>query len=270
MSSVQDGTDWTGTCLRQDQVNPTDLSCYYHHLYDLRKYVCDSSPENVQGIVHAYGEYTFGSLSYGQDCEYYNNVKDILHSQHKPMYFCRRNPGQQEFAYRFLEYNPHDDQRIYPFLTSCVITASAGPCYNYSLSSVEKGSVTGGKWSNYTSFDSDHTFNGSILLSAQVDSFDGTVYTYRGFQTPQNETVWACGQRCIWMWAHKTVLGSEQSTFYQCPVTVNPVQSNQETLQEAHKVTDDIARLAASSIALQGGNSDSDHGWSQSQFYPIS
>ena len=264
--SVQDGTDWTGTYVRPDQVNATDLSCYYHYMYDSRKYVCDPSPENVQSIVHTYGEYTYGSLSYDQDCEYYNDTKDILHSRKKSRYFCRRTPGQQEFAYRFLEYNPHDNQRIYPFLTRRWITASAGPCYNYSLSSVEKGSVTGGKWSNYTY--SNGTFNGSIMLPVQIDSFGGTVYTYRDFQIPQNATIWACGKRCIWVWAHKTALGSEQSTFYQCPVTVNPVQSN-ETLQEAHKVSNDIARLAASSIALQGGNSDRDNGWSQSQFYPF-
>lgn len=112
-------------------------------------------------------------------------------------------------------------------------------------------------------------FDGSILLPVQIDSFDGTVYTYRGFKTPQNATVWACGPRCIWVWAHKTALGSEKSTFYQCPVIVNPVRSDQTPLQEAHEVSDDIARLAASSIALQGGTSDRDNGWCQSQFYPL-
>ena len=266
---MRDGTDWTGTYIRAGWVNATNLSCYYHHLYDAEQYVCDPSPETVHGIVHVYGEYAFGSLSPGHNCENYINLDDILNSQNNPKYFCRRTPGQQQFAYRFLEYNPHDNNRAYPFLTNRVITASAGPCYNYSLSHVQKGSVTGGKWSNYTY--SNGTFNGSILLPVQVDTFDGTIYTYRGFQTPQNATIMACGQRCIWMWAHKTVSGSDRSTFYQCPVTIDPVNSTSEkSLQEAHKVSDDIARLAASSIGLQGGKADPDHGWTQFQFYPIS
>lgn len=81
----------------------------------------------------------------------------------------------------------------------------------------------------------------------------------------------AYGQRCIWMRAHKTVLGSDGSMFYQCPVMIDPVHSILgEGLQEAHKVSDSIARLAASSIGLQGGKSDPGNGWTQFQFYPIS
>ena len=266
---MQDGTNWNGTYIRADQVNASDLSCYYHHFYDMQTYFCDPSPETVQGIVHAYGEYSFGSLIEGNDCVKYTVIEDVLRSQTNPRYYCRRTPGQQEFAYRFLEYNPQDHQRTYPHMTDRVITASAGQCYEYSVSHVETRTVAGGKWSNYTY--TNETFSDSILLPVQTDTFDGTVYIYRGFKVPQNATNWSCGLRCIWMWAHKTVGPHDPSTFYQCPVTVNPVQGGlNDVLQDVHRISDDIARLAASSIGLQGGNSDPDVGWTQFQFYPIS
>ena len=252
--------------MKPGQVNAANLSSYCHYTYDTKLYNCDPLPSRLHGIVHAYGEYTYGSMTYGEDCGHYTDSHDILHSQKNPKYFCRRTPGQQEFAYRFLEYNQKDTLRIYPALTKRVITVSAGPCLDYAFSSVSKGSDTREPWSNYTY--SNGTFNGSISLPMQIDTFDGTVYTYRGFNVPQNASVWACGDRCMWMWAHKTATPSEQSTFYQCPVTVKSVQYH-GTLQEKHKVPGGIARLAASSIALQGGNSDPDLGWSQSQFYPV-
>ena len=256
--------------MREDQVSAANLSCYFHHVYDQKTHVCDPSAEVVQGIVHLYGEYAFGSLSEGNDCVNYTSIGDVLRSRTNPKYYCRRTPGQQEFAYRFLEYNPQDHQRTYPYLTDRVITASAGPCYQYSLSHVDTGSVEGGKWSNYSYYNA--TSSGNILLPVQIDDFDGTVYIYRGFNTPQTATVWSCGTRCIWMWAHKTIGPNDPSTFYQCPVTVNPVQnlSHQNELQDVHKVHDDIARLAASSIGLQGGKSDPENGWAQFQFYPVS
>ena len=266
---VKDGTDWTGNYIRPGNVNAASLSQYCHHYYDSRQYDCSPTPEDVQGIAHAYGQNTFGSLDYDQDCENYTDMKDVLHSPRMPKYFCRRTPpGQQEFTYKFLEYNPDDEQRIYPYMTRRVITASAGPCNQYNFSSVKMGTVTGSQWSNYTYTNGSYT--GSILLPVQIDTFDGTVYTYRGFNIPQNATLQACGKRCMWVWAHKTAKSGDESIFYQCPVTVNPVQSYDKPLQKAHEVSNDIARLAASSIALQGGKADAVNGWSQSQFYPNS
>ena len=261
---MQDGTNYDGTYVRGGQVNATNLTCYNHHTYDAHTYSCDQRDEVVQGIVHLYGEYAFGSLSESNDCGNYTTVEDILRSRSNPKYYCRRTPGRQEFAYRFLEYNPKDHQKTYPFLTNRTITASAGECYSYSLSGVDKGTSEGGRWSNYTY--SNGTFSGTILLPVQTDTFDGTVYVYNGFNPPQTETTYACGPRCIWMWAHKTVGPSDRSMFYKCPVTVNAVQNSS---QDAHNVSNDIARLAASSIGLQGGNSDPEIGWVQFQFYPI-
>ena len=261
---MQGGRNYNDTYVRGDQVDASDLRCYHHYTYDTHQYVCDQRNEVIHGIAHLYGEYAFESLSESNDCGNYTTVEDILRSRTNPKYYCRRTPGRQEFTYRFLEYNPKDHQRTYPFLTNRTVTASAGECYSYALSRVNEGTSEGGRWSNYTY--SNGTFSGGILLPVQIDTFDGTVYAYRGVNPPQTATIYACGPRCIWMWAHKTASPSDGSMFYQCPITVNLVQNPS---QDAHNVSDDIARLAASSIGLQGGNSDPENGWFQFQFYPV-
>ncbi|KAL9622285.1 MAG: hypothetical protein Q9160_003296 [Pyrenula sp. 1 TL-2023] len=58
----------------------------------------------------------------------------------------------------------------------------------------------------------------------------------------------------------------ESSSFYKCAITVSTVFNAEQT---EHKVGDGIARIAAASIGLQGGKSDHDKGWRQSQFYPF-
>ena len=241
----------------------TDLTCFYHHIYDARQYVCDKSDETVHGVVHN-GKYALGSLSESNDCVNYTTLEDILRSRTNPKYYCRRTSSRQEFSYRFLEYNPKDDQRTYPFLTNRTTTASAGSCYSHSVSHGDKGTKSRRGWSNYTY--SNGTFSGSILLPVQVDRFDGTVYVYRGSNPPQTATIYACETRCIWMWAHKTKSPRRPSMFYQCPVSVDLVPNSRK---DTHHVPDGIARPAASSIGLQGGNSDPENGWTQFQFYPI-
>ena len=247
--------------MRPSRVNFADLSCFYHFVYDRKTYRCEAS-ELTHGIVHAYGESAYGSLTQAKDCVQYSDVADVVHSQRNPVYFCRRFPGQQEFAYRFLEYNPRDQQQTYPFLTNRVITVSAGQCTVYSVTSVKRGSDIGSQWTKYKLND---TTAGELLIPARIDNFDGTVYIYRDRGIPQDATRWSCGPRCIRMWAHKTVFSNEPTTVYQCPITVSPVRN--ASLHQ-HRINDGVARLAASAIGLEGGKSNSDHGWTQFQFYP--
>ena len=254
-----------GTYVRPGTINATNLANYCHHRRVEKDYLCDPSTEEVHGIAHAYGDYAFGSLTPGNDCEEYNTIDDILKSQANPKYYCRRSAGQQEFAYRFVEYNPHDHRRAYPYLTNRVITASGNGCQNYTVTHVEPGTETKSKWSNYTYTDGNS--NSSILLPVQVDTFDGTVYIYQGFKSPENATIYACGSRCILVWAYKTYRDAlQEDLFYRCAVTVTTVQNAQV---DEHGVSDRIARLAAASIGLQGGKADPDNGWGQYVFYPF-
>ena len=110
------------------------------------------------------------------------------------------------------------------------------------------------------------TFNSSIRIPEQSGAFDGTTYIYRGINTPQNAVTYACGLRCIWMWAHKSRGNGELSTFYQCPITVSPVSPVSPVTNDTQNVSDGMARLAAASIALQGRPSNQGF-WNQYQLY---
>lgn len=263
---MQSGTDWTGTYVRAGKVIATNLSNFCHRIWSKDDYDCNPPAEEVHGVVHAYGGYAFGSLTPNNYCGEYSTIDDILESRSNPKYYCRRTPGQQEFAYRFLEYNPRDHHRTYPYLTNRTIAASGDQCRNYSIVHIEPGTETNSKWSNYTY--TDGASSDTILLPVQVDTFDGTVYIYRGSKTPEYAETYGCGDRCILMWAYKTHIDdNEEHMFYQCAVSVNLVQNAQV---DEHRVSNGIARLAAASIGLQGGKSDDENGWTQFGFYPFS
>ncbi len=170
-----------------------------------------------------------------------------------------------------VEYNPKDQQRTYPLFTNRTITASAGQCFTYWLT--EKPTLANDTSGNPDALEF-RIFNGSvhdsIIIPRQQAGRDATTYIYRGIAPPQDTTEFSCGNRCLWMWAHKDEGYGEKSTFYQCPITVGTV-SNAKT--DSQMVPDGIARLAASSIALQGrwavNGSSTKQIWTQFRFYPF-
>lgn len=127
--SLNDGTDWSGTYTIPGTANVSDISCY-HRGGDCPKDHADIT----QATAHANGE-----LATGAECGPYNTTADILSSKEDYTYFCRRTPGQQEFAYRFNEYNPTDEQKTFPHFTNRIITASSGPCMEYSQTNIVLG-----------------------------------------------------------------------------------------------------------------------------------
>ena len=251
---MDDGTDWSGTYTSPGNVSAPDLTCYFH------QNDCSGGPEVPQGIAHAYGE---SGVTSNFDCGPYNEIADIQNSKNKYPYYCRRTPRQQEFAYRFSEYNVKDAQGTYPFFTNRTITASAGQCFEYPQVNVplDQDGTWGYEYSN-------GTFNGSISIPKKTDGFNGTTYIYRGSEIPQDEGELSCGPRCMWMWAHRNPGSGENSTFYQCPIVVSSVSNiiNDNT----QTVSDGMARLAASAIGLQGRyTSIGTPTWTQYQFFPF-
>jgi hypothetical protein len=115
---------------------------------------------------------------------------------------------------------------------------------------------------NYT-FTND-SFTSNIMIPVSNEGFDGTTYVYRGTDIPQRETNWSCGDRCILMWAHKNPGSYNNSTFYQCPITISTVSNSTDL---AHDVSDNVARSAASAIALLGRKRWSANTWEQYQFH---
>ena len=260
---MNDGTNWKGTYTRNGVVNATNLTCYFHPNPD---YKCIPQQDFLLGLAHAYGE----SPSMPRKGSY-DQIDDVVKSTDNYGYFCRNTPG--ECAYRFVEYNPDDHQKTYPLFTNRTITASAGQCSTYWQT--EKATPTNG-----TSGISDglrfKIFNGSdhdsIIIPQEFTGVNATTYIYRGVKTPQKATKFSCGDRCIWMWAYVSKDYLDNSTFYQCPITIsNTSNANNYT----HIVPDDVTKLAASSIALEGrlaiDNSSIDNSgpiWTQFQFYP--
>lgn len=189
----------------------------------------------------------------------YDQIQEVYDSKDNVGYYCRRTPG--ECAYRFVEYNPGDRQKAYPLLTNRVITASASQCSTWETEAVVK--------SPHPCVEEFHISNGShkdkITIPRQLQGLNGTTYIYRGFHPPPNATIFACGDRCIWMWAHKFVgAQGEHSTFYRCAVNISHVTNTNHSTQD---VSRDVARLAAAAIALQGRPAQDP--WMQYQFFPF-
>lgn len=96
------------------------------------------------------------------------------------------------------------------------------------------------------------TFSDNITIPAAYGAYDGTTYVYRGIDIPQQEKRYACGPRCIKVWAHRSIGQGESSTFFECPITVNDVTNVTKTTTNSQSLPNDMARFAAASIALQG------------------
>ncbi|KAL8786671.1 MAG: hypothetical protein Q9195_008107 [Heterodermia aff. obscurata] len=238
--SMDGGTDATTITTRNGMVNVSKIDCYY------AENICgnapDAPPEITQNQAHTYGELTRGQ----RRCPYRSD-EDIYGSPQNCTYFY--NNATQEFAYRYAEYNPHDRAKAFPYLTHRIVRASAGNCYQYDFDSSYFIDSNDGKQETFVFLYSNQTYNGSIAIPRPVTAFDSSTYVYNGVLPPQNATVQSCGPRCILLYAFRSygTITKRKNTFFQCSVTVSNV-SNAD--QDAQKLPDDNARLAAASIAF--------------------
>ena len=224
------------------------------------QYVQARCPSQVttQSLAHTYGEMNLA----GSYCPY-TEFSDVLNSKQDCQYYWRTTRNQQQLAYRFNEYNPDDTQKKYPFLTNRTITAESTQCYTYNETSADNKEPRTFTYSN-------GTVNGSIQIPNNYLGREGTTYIYRAFHDPTAETIYKCGDRCIWMWAYKNPSGSpEPSAFYQCSVNISEVNN---ASQPQHSVPNRVAKIAAASIALQGRytgpvDNPDEHDYTQFQFY---
>lgn len=256
-ATVNDGTNYNDTYVRIGTASVTDLTCYFNTNDPSKPPKGCPTVETIQGLAHLFGE-----QSLGFPCKSYLQISDVQESKENYRYFCRRT-DPQEFAYRFLHYNPNDTQHTYPLLTNRTITASAGRCFEYSGEDRPE-LAKDPSYLNYTFHNDSST--GHIQIPIQSGGNSGTTYIYPGRNFPPQATQQSCGPRCIWMWAHKSTGKGEKSTFYQCPVTVNDVSKVYGSWQN---ISDDTARIAAAAIGLDGRwtGRDKNRNWMQYQFY---
>ncbi|KAI9888670.1 MAG: hypothetical protein M1814_006567 [Vezdaea aestivalis] len=276
---VQDGSNYNHTYIKPDSdIAIPQLGCYHHWVGDRktpRHFPCKSVREysdtewsTQQAIAHRYGDAGRDTLTNRSLCGDYKS----LSGQIPYRYHCKDDAA--EFAYRFTEYNPNDILDAYPKLTNRVIKASSGKCLSYNSTELRLIQVQDGAnlrntisaW-NYTY--TNGSFQGDIIIPVAHEAFDGTTYIYRGKDIPQNEKQWSCGDRCLWMWAHLNpgpYFRDNRSIFYQCPITISPVEN---AIRPEQIFSDGMARLAAASIALQGRRGGNWQQWTQYQFYPV-
>lgn len=236
---MDDGQTFRHTYFTTGMVDASSLIGYSNGISTL-------TPENNQALAHSYGEVARRA----EECGRYQDIGQVYNSTDNPLYFCRRTPGKQEFAYRFKEYNQMDRERRYPSLTERVITASSGACLRYTKlhRTLGRDLYDNMAANNYTFSNSTYTSTISIPISS--DGWAATTYIYRGPALPHLTVENSCGDRCMWIWAHRTsVPGNDTSTFFQCPITISKVSNATTDLQD---VPDSVARVAAASIALQG------------------
>lgn len=263
--TVDDAQDFSGTYLRNGNVAVKDLRCYLHAaLKD-----CPFQVTQDQ-LAHAYGEVTQGPDTKSDlECGYFSNLDDVINSKYDFPYYCRRNTTNQEFAYRFNEYNPDDTQKIYPSFTKRVIRASSGRCTEYSEIGSQRTTV-GDSFPNTISAlnftYTDGQRNGTILIPTSALGREGTTYIYQGPRPPAEATTYGFGPRGIVMWVYRNPGAREGSQFFECPVTVEVVTNVRNPI---HNISDSTARQAAASIALQGQfrNAGKDQDFTQWQWY---
>ena len=256
--SMDQGTDSSGTILNSGTSRIAKLDCYTNGDS------CPSAPETPQGIAHAYGQVT---QSY-QKCAY-STEEDIKKANQSCSYF-ERNDGQ-EYAYRFREYNPEDTSRTYPYLTTRIIKASPGSCYQFNIDADTVHPINGsdGTLGVFVYPFHNETYNGSLPIPRGDAAFDATSYVWNGTSPPKNDTENVCGPRCVWLYAFQSIgiITKRPDLMFKCPITVGVVS---DVLLPTQNVTDETARLAAASIALSGRYTNPDgptQVWQQYQLF---
>ncbi|KAL8767615.1 MAG: hypothetical protein Q9209_005945 [Squamulea sp. 1 TL-2023] len=243
-----DGRSFNDTYTKHGIVNASKLTNYYNRGSP------DEEPSDVtvQATAHLYGERIQGTK-----CGYYETIAEVVESKHDHAYYCSKNMDDPEFTYRFKEYNPDDLQETYPRFTDRTITASAGECLVYEVKNIaDAPDDIDGRGSGKTFVFGNDTFTDEMQIPHSSLGLSATTYIYRGTNDPSYAPKQICGDpRCMWLWAYKNEHGNKVDTdrdpnqFYKCPITISHVKNTQNDLQT---VSDDMAHIAAVSIALQG------------------
>ena len=260
--SMDAGYASNGTYTKRGEVHMAKLDCYYDN-----KGVCRKADESGMAVAHSLGQLIQGRNS----CSYVTE-NDISVASQLCFYFNRED--NQEFAYRFNEYNPEDSTESYPYLTERNIRASTGLCSEYAVNwdKMVMIDTTDGREEAFFLPIYNQTYNGTITIPRPATGFDATTYIYNGTKMPQDELTQSCGPRCLWMYAFRShgVITKRKDAVFACPITVSEVHNANASY---HNLPDDMALLAAASIGLEGRytnpnkKGEKNRVWTQYQFY---
>ncbi|KAL8818675.1 MAG: hypothetical protein Q9223_002748 [Gallowayella weberi] len=234
------GKTFNDTYTQQGFVNASNLTHYY-----------TPGSENWHVSTHATA-HLYGEGAQGTECGLYNTIAEVLDSRHDYAYFCSNATiaSVTEFAYRFKEYSPDDLQKTYPRFTNRTITASAGECLLYDVINQTAGPANWDGRGSSTKFFYGNDPTDHITIPASYLGQGYTIYIYRGSRVPSQALDQLCGApRCMWVWAYKDKYNNKSSKVFKCPITIGNVGN---TSDDSQLVSNDLARIAAVSIALEG------------------
>ena len=260
--TLEYGLDSKGTYTTEDFLNASTLEYFYGP--DTK--ASSDAPDMNMKIANSYGR-----LVRGDPTCFYALDGQISQEAQLCEYFQREDG--QEFAYRFWELNPKDVKIAYPYLTDRNIRAYPRQCFEYQVRNPTYFDTSDGTQCGMSIPFYNETYSGTIQIPRYNSAFDATTFIWNDSLAPQNATVTSCGPRCLQVFAFRShgIQTNRSSAMFSCSITVSEVNN---ATQPAHNVPDDVARIAAASIALSGrymnmnpyrpGEKD----WHQYQLYP--
>lgn len=186
-------------------------------------------------------------MSLAAEVSNYTSIADVVQSKSNSLFYQRTTQelqDHQQFAYRFNEYNLKDQQGSYPFFTNRTFTAEALDCSKYNQVHND-----GKEPSTFSYFSTDGKVNGTIAIPRDFLGNEGTTYIFRGFHIPEEAAIYSCGDRCVKMWAYKNPSVSAPGTFFECSVSISSVTNTDHPM---HEIPNNMTKIAAAAIALQG------------------
>ena len=227
---------------------------------------CDITLVAPLTTAHSYGEVT-----YGESCCPYNTTADIFSANQSCPFFC--SADNQEFAYRFNEYDPLDKTSAYPHLTNRLIRSNVEKCYEYDVDWSKSPLIDSPDGKQDTQVFSFHnkTYSAQIPIPRSASEYNSTTYVYNGTKIPQLTQLVGCGPRCLTIYALRLshpANGKLPANIYGCNISITDVTNTTAPWQE---YSDDMARLAIASVALTGRSfnpAGPGTSWQQYQLYP--
>ena len=115
--------------------------------------------------------------------------------------------GQQEFTYRFNEYNEDDVERAYPYFTNRLVTPFPGECFKYDALQRITLATDLDRYKSAAKYAfANSTYASNIAIPMSSEGATATIYVYRGLELPQLTKINNYGNRCLWVWVHQISL----------------------------------------------------------------
>lgn len=178
-------------------------------------WVVDTIDVREQGLAHAYEQ-----LAQAIGCCLYTDFSEVLVFTQNCKDYCNFIHYEQEFAYCFKEYRSDDFDELIQFHKQNNYSVS-GRCFSYCQPNPSKSDDNGFSLFEYQI----NTQRENITIPNALFALDATTYIYRGILRLLEAITYACGPRCIRMWAHKARGHGKAPEFFESLITISEVHN---------------------------------------------